>query len=87
MNPTELQKLSDWLMDGAPSAAGSPRLLAEIGERLIQAGLPLWRVGVFVRTLHPDIYGRNFVWKPGSEVEVGSVDFRFWNRRISSQVP
>ena len=39
------------------------------------AGLPLWRVGVFVRTLHPDIFGRNFIWRPGAEVEVGSVDF------------
>jgi len=75
MNASELQKLSDWLMDGARSAAGSPRLLAEIGERLIEAGLPLWRTGVFVRTLHPDVYGRNFVWRPGAEVEVSSVDF------------
>ena len=75
MNASELHKLSDWLMDGARSAAGSPRLLAEIGERLIEAGLPLWRTGVFVRTLHPDVYGRNFVWRPGAEVEVSSVDF------------
>jgi adenylate cyclase len=38
------------------------------------AGLP-WRVGVFVRTLHPDILGVNFIWRPGAEVEVGSVNF------------
>ena len=37
--------------------------------------MPLWRVGVFVRTLHPDIFGRNFIWRPGAEVEVGTVDF------------
>ena len=42
---------------------------------MVAAGLPLWRVGVFVRTLHPEIYGRNFIWKPGSEVELGTVDF------------
>ena len=75
MNASELQKLSDWLIDGARSAAGSPRLLAEICERLIEAGLPLWRIGVFVRTLHPDVFGRNFIWRPGAEVEVGAVDF------------
>jgi hypothetical protein len=40
-------------------------------------GLPLWRVGVFVRTLHPEIYGRNFIWKPGAEVELGTVDFTY----------
>jgi adenylate cyclase len=50
-------------------------MMAETCERLVAAGVPLWRVGVFVRTLHPDIYGRNFIWKPGAEVEIGSVDF------------
>ena len=42
---------------------------------MVAAGLPLWRVGVFVRTLHPEIYGRNFIWKPGAEVELGTVDY------------
>ena len=49
--------------------------MAECCERMVEAGLPLWRVGVFVRTLHPEIYGRNFIWKPGAEVEIGTVDF------------
>lgn len=75
MNVSDLQKVTDWLIDGARSAASPPRMMAEMCERLVQAGLPLWRVGVFVRTLHPDIYGRSFIWRPGAEVEVGSVDF------------
>jgi len=25
--------------------------------------------------LHPDIFGRNFIWRPGAEVDVGTVDF------------
>jgi len=73
MNASELQKLTDWLIDGARSAASPTLMLAETCERLVQAGLPLWRVGIFVRTLHPEIYGRNFIWKPGSEVELGTV--------------
>jgi len=76
MNTAELQDLIDWLIDGARSSVGQPQWLAEIGERLIAAGVPLWRTGVFIRTLHPDIFGRNFIWKPGSEVEIGSVDFK-----------
>lgn len=75
MNLPELQKITDWLIDGARSAASPTRLMAETCERLLQAGLPLWRVGVFIRTLHPDIYGRNFIWRPGAEVEMGTVDF------------
>ena len=76
MNAAELQELTDWLIDGARSSANSPRLLAEVCERLVQSGLPLWRVGIFVRTLHPDIYGRNFIWRPGAEVEFGTVDYK-----------
>jgi adenylate cyclase len=50
-------------------------MMSELCERLIAAGIPLWRVGFFIRTLHPDIYGRNFIWKPGEPVSVGTVDF------------
>jgi hypothetical protein len=76
MNPSELQELIDWLIGGERVSGTSPRLMAEICERLVLSGLPLWRAGIFVRTLHPDVYGRNFVWRPGAEVEVGSVDFK-----------
>ena len=75
MNVAELQKLTDWLIDGGRSAASPKSFMAETCERMVAAGLPLWRVGIFVRTLHPDIYGRNFIWKPGAEVEIGTVDF------------
>jgi adenylate cyclase len=77
MNPTELQDLIDWLIDGARSSAGSPQMMADMCERLVAAGLPLWRVGLFVRTLHPDVLGRNFIWRPGAEVVTGSADYDF----------
>jgi len=69
-----MQKITDWMIDGARSATSPTRLMSETCERLVAAGLPLWRVGVFIRTLHPDIFGRNFIWRPGAEVEVGTVD-------------
>jgi adenylate cyclase len=75
MNPSELQGIIDWLIDGARSAPAPKQMMAECCERLVQAGLPLWRVGIFIRTLHPDVYGRTFIWKLGTEVELGSVDF------------
>jgi adenylate cyclase len=75
MNASELQELKDWLIGGARSTPNPARVIAETCERLVKAGLPLWRVGIFVRTLHPDIFGRNFIWKPDAEVELGTVDF------------
>src|SRR6202035_2993542 len=75
MDTLALQKLTEWLVDGARSAPSPPQMMAETCERLVAAGLPLARVGIFVRTLHPDIVGRNFVWRAGSEVVVGSANY------------
>ena len=77
MNASDIQKLSDWLIDGARSAASPPLMFAETCERIVAAGLPLWRVGLFIRTLHPEIFGRNLIWKPGAEVEAGTAGFEF----------
>src|SRR3984957_16266097 len=75
MDAPALQKLIAWLIDGARSAPVPAQMMAETCERLVAAGLPLARVGVFVRTLHPDIVGRNFVGRLGSEVVVVSANY------------
>src|SRR5246127_1137912 len=72
MDTVELEKLIKWLMDGVPTAT---QLLTETCQRLIAAGVPLWRVGAFVRTLHPDAYGRSFVWRPGAGVVINTAGF------------
>ena len=71
----EFLNLMEWLVDGARTAPNPEAVMAECCERLVAAGVPLWRVGVFIRTLHPEIFGMNFVWKPGAKVEVGTADF------------
>jgi adenylate cyclase len=71
----EVSAIADWLIDGARSSPLAPDILSELCERLTAAGIPLWRTGLFVRTLHPDVFGRNFIWKPGEAVTIGSVDF------------
>src|SRR5580693_4982769 len=75
MNAPKLGKLTDWLMDGARSAPTPTALLSQTCERLVDAGVPLWRVAAFVQTLHPDMLGRSFVWRPGAEVVVGTANF------------
>src|SRR6201998_114641 len=75
MNAIDLHKITDWLIDGARSAASPNQMMAETCERLVEVGLPLWRVGIFVRTLHPDIIGRNFIWRPGTEVVTRTANF------------
>ena len=67
--------ITAWLTDGVRLTPEPSDMMAECCERLIAAGLPLWRVGLFVRTLHPQIFGRNVIWRPTTGVELGSVDF------------
>lgn len=50
-------------------------MLGQLCERLAACGLPLWRVAVFVRTLHPHIMGRRFMWRPDAPVEVASAPY------------
>jgi adenylate cyclase len=71
----DVRGIADWLIDGARSTPVVTDMISELCGRLVAAGIPLWRVGFFIRTLHPEIYGRNFIWKPGEPVVIGSVDF------------
>jgi adenylate cyclase len=71
----ELQEIADWLIDGARSAPSPVALMQQTCERLAAAGLPLWRAGVFVRTLHPDVLGRNFIWRPGVDVTTATATY------------
>ena len=71
----EIRSTVDWLVDGARSTMQAHHMVAELCDRLVGCGIPLWRVAVFVRTLHPHIMGRRFIWRPGAEVEVLDAPF------------
>src|SRR5215472_1538302 len=75
MDAARLQETIDWLMDGARSAPTPKALMGQACERLVAAGLPLSRGAAFVRSLHPDIFGRYFVWRPGAGVVVNDANF------------
>ncbi len=74
-NRADIERTINWLIDGARSAQSSEAVLGELCARLLAAGIPISRVGVFVSTLHPDVFGRSFIWKRGSEVAIGEADF------------
>jgi adenylate cyclase len=75
MDASKLQDLTRWLMDGARSAPAPTDFLRETCARLVALGVPLWRVGAFVQTLHPDVFGRSFIWHLGGEVVVNTANF------------
>src|SRR5438477_2349306 len=75
MHDADIRATAEWLSDGARSAPQPQQVLAQLCERLVACGVPLWRVAVFIRTLHPNVMGRRFVWRPGAEVETSDAPF------------
>ena len=73
MDRCDTKAIVDWLADGARAAAAPQQVLLELADRLVESGVPLWRVAVFVRTLHPHIMGRRFLWRQGSGVTVSEA--------------
>lgn len=67
---TTTEDVFEWLVRGAPGAKRSPEVLEGVCTRLRAAGVPLDRSEAFVRTLHPHVVGRSFVWQVGGPVEV-----------------
>src|SRR5215472_2379108 len=82
-----IEPIVQWLVHGARNAALSQEVLTELCQRLTAAGLPLWRVMVFVRTLHPEIVGRRFMWHPETGTEVTDGSFELLERRTFLESP
>jgi adenylate cyclase len=74
---TRLQDIFDWLVDGAPEARTPMDVLARMNPALVAAGVPIDRCETFVRTLHPHIAGRSFLWTPGAPVSVIERTFAY----------
>jgi len=58
-----VQAVVDWLDAGAPTARQPQEILLQFCHQVVAHGLPIYRAGVFVRTLHPNVLGRSFIWQ------------------------
>ena len=73
--PRGIEAVIEWLVDGARTAHQPQDVLAQLCERLLACGLPLHRVAIFVRTLHPNVMGRRFLWRRGEGVVVSEAEY------------
>jgi adenylate cyclase len=71
----DIQPTLNWLAGGALSGERSEDVLAELCQRMVASGVPLWRAAVFVTTLHPDVLGRRFLWQTESGVTTSEALF------------
>ncbi len=73
-----VERIVDWLVNGAPGVPPrAPDVFQKMCEDLVAVGVPIDRGEAFVRTLHPHIVGRSFVWQPGKPVEVREQTFAY----------
>jgi adenylate cyclase len=72
----DTRMIVDWLVGGIPGAKTPSDVLGRVCDELA-TGMPLHGAEVFVRTLHPHIVGRSFVWEPGIPVAVRDNSYAY----------
>ncbi len=87
LQPDATKAVIDWLIDGARSAPLAHEVLTEMCERLTAAGMSLWRGVVFVRTLHPQLVGRRFAWRPDTGTDIAEAPFELLDRDVFRNNP
>lgn len=65
-NRLSSDRISDWLLDEGRLLADIDELIRQLGPLLIEVGLPVWRLRLSMRTLHPLIAALSAVWEKDS---------------------
>lgn len=60
----------DWLLDEGRFLASMDELVSQLGDRLLDAGAPVWRVRLSMRTLHPLVTAVSSVWERDSTTTI-----------------
>ena len=69
-NQALIGRTADWLMDQALGNADFETMFAGCCERLLAAGVPLWRGHITFQVLHPLYSGMGLTWQRGGAVEL-----------------
>src|SRR5882672_2767596 len=70
IGPAALLHVIEWLASDECHDSADADLIVGLGRRLRTAGLPIDRLMLHLRTLHPEIVGRTTAWSPNEVVEV-----------------
>jgi adenylate cyclase len=72
--------LAQWFVTDAYRIADTAELVKASGERLVEAGIPLYRLAYFQTNLHPELAGKAYTWRRGRGVEVGTATHGLFSR-------
>jgi adenylate cyclase len=65
-----MSELIEWLSSDECHELDDGGLAAGLGRRLNASGLPVDHLGLYLRTLHPEIFGRTIWWAPGEPAQI-----------------
>src|SRR5580704_17620080 len=71
----QLSSTLSWLVDAAGEMPGADRLLAEVGTRLVEDGLPLAGGALSLAVPHPLIARRTWLWRAESGEVIEALGF------------
>src|SRR5437016_4282429 len=74
-------RLSKWLTQYGRFVSGNRELLDQFCARVIEAGVPLSRSWLHIRTLHPEFAGVSRIWRRG-HANRGALS-RLWLREVA----
>ena len=66
----KISSISQWLVNYLPNGHPADIFFTDLANRLLQAGVRIDRMGLFVTTPHPTVFGRRFVWKKGKGIKI-----------------
>ena len=66
--------LADWLIREGRFLPGNNELFGALWERIAAAGVPLGRVSLHLRALHPQYRGVSRIWRPGEKLHERFMD-------------
>ncbi|NLS03562.1 adenylate/guanylate cyclase domain-containing protein [Rhizobium sp. P32RR-XVIII] len=70
VDPASILSVLEWLSGDECHSVDEAGLVAGLGRRLRQIGLPVDRLTLHLMTLHPEILGRTVAWAPSEPVEI-----------------
>jgi adenylate cyclase len=73
--PERIRSIVDWILEPQVRDLDDAWFFTRLCKRLADAGVPMWRAGVSVRTAHHEVPARELVWKRegGTDVQLQPV--------------
>jgi adenylate cyclase len=65
--PAAINPLWSWMMTEAPAAPSERDLVERFARALLDVGIPVWRLWLSIRTLHPQLLGDGYTWEDNGQ--------------------